>query len=365
VIKRLLIAMVLVGIIAGAGLALYARDQLTSPLELTEATLYQVEDGASLKRVLNDFSSRGWIGEPLLHEIWLRLADKTAIQRGEYRLQPDESPSEAIARMVAGDKVLRSVQFIEGWNFQQIRVALMLHEHLEQTLPSLSDQAVAELLGIEQSNPEGWFFPDTYLFERGLTDIEVLRRAHQQMKAELDRAWEMRADDRAIETPYEALILASIIEKETGAAFERPQISGVFSRRLQKGMRLQTDPTVIYGLGEDYNGNLTRADLQRNTPYNTYRRGGLPPTPIASPGRGALEAAVNPDDGTTLYFVAKGDGTHLFSDTYDEHRAAVREYQRYGRRRDDYRSAPPPPEETAPTEETTSEDAMTSEDSAP
>ena len=160
-IKRLLIALVLVGIITGAGLALYARDQLTSPLALSEATLYQVEDGASLKRVLNDFANRDWISEPRIHEIWLRLTDQTAIQRGEYRLQPDESPSDAIARMVAGDKVLRSVQFIEGWNFRQIRAALMLQEHLQQTLPSLSDQAVAELLGIEQSNPEGWFFPDT------------------------------------------------------------------------------------------------------------------------------------------------------------------------------------------------------------
>lgn len=341
-IKRLLIALALVSTLAGAGLALYARDQLTSPLAFSEATPYQVEDGASLKRVLNDFSGRGWIGNPRIHEIWLRLTDQTAIQRGEYLLQPDESPSQAVARMVAGDKVLRSVQFIEGWSFAQIRAALMTQEHLRQTLPALSDQAVAEHLGIEHSNPEGWFFPDTYLFERGLADVEVLRRSYQKMQSELDRAWAMRADDRAIETPYEALILASIIEKETGAAFERPQISGVFSRRLLQGMRLQTDPTVIYGLGEDYNGNLTRADLLRDTPYNTYRRGGLPPTPIASPGRGALEAAVNPDDGSTLYFVAKGDGTHLFSDTYDEHRAAVREYQRFGRRRDDYRSAPPP-----------------------
>lgn len=349
-IKRLLIALVSVGIIASAGLALYVRDQLTTPLALTEPTLYQVEDGASLKRVLNDFHNRGWIGEPRLHEYWLRLTDQTAIQRGEYRLQPDETPSAVAARMVAGDKVLRSIQFIEGWNFRQIRTALMAQEHLQQTLPSLSDLAVAELLGIEQSNPEGWFFPDTYLFERGLVDVEVLRRSYQKMQEELARAWAMRADGRAVDTPYEALILASIIEKETGAAFERPQISGVFTRRLQRGMRLQTDPTVIYGLGEAYNGNLTRADLRRDTPYNTYRRGGLPPTPIASPGRGALEAAVNPQSGTALYFVAKGDGTHLFSATYEEHQAAVRQYQRFGRRRDDYRSAPPVDESPAEDE---------------
>ncbi|WP_198650568.1 endolytic transglycosylase MltG [Saccharospirillum mangrovi] len=350
-IKRLLIAIVLLGMIATVGMALYLRDQLTQPLSLTEATLYQVEDGASLKRVLNDFQKRGWLSEPRLHEYWLRLTDQTAIQRGEYRLQPNETPSDVVARMVAGDKVMRSVQFIEGWNFRQIRAALAAQEHLQQTLPELSDPAVAELLGIDHSNPEGWFFPDTYLFERGLADTEVLRRSYQKMQAELERAWAMRSELRAIETPYEALILASIIEKETGAAFERPQISGVFSRRLQQGMRLQTDPTVIYGLGDSYNGNLTRDNLRRDNPYNTYRRGGLPPTPIASPGRGALEAAVNPDDGLALYFVAKGDGTHLFSATYEEHQAAVRQYQRFGRRRDDYRSAPPPDE--TPAEEAT------------
>lgn len=231
-IKRLLIAVILLGAVATAGMALYLRDQLHQPLTLSEATLYQVEDGASLKRVLNDFHNRGWLKEARVHEYWLRLSDQTAIQRGEYRLQPDESPSDVVARMIAGDKVMRSVQFIEGWNFRQIRAALAAQEHLQQTLPNLSDQAVAELLGIEHSNPEGWFFPDTYLFERGLADTEVLRRSYQQMQAELDRAWAMRADDRAIETPYDALILASIIEKETGAAFERPQISGVFSRRL-------------------------------------------------------------------------------------------------------------------------------------
>lgn len=345
-IKRLLTALVLLGIATGAGLTLYARDHLMTPLALTEPTLYQVEDGATLRRVLTDFQQRGWLEEPRLHEYWLRLTDQTAIQRGEYRLQPEETVTETVARMIEGDKVLRSVQFIEGWNFRQIRAALSAQEHLNQTLAELSDAQVANRLGIDNANPEGWFFPDTYLFERGLADIEVLRRAYQKMQSELDRAWAMRAEDRAVDSPYEALILASIIEKETGAAFERPQISGVFSRRLQQGMRLQTDPTVIYGLGDAYNGNLTRADLRRDNPYNTYRRGGLPPTPIASPGRGALEAAVNPADGTALYFVAKGDGTHLFSATYEEHQAAVRQYQRFGRRRDDYRSAPPEPEES-------------------
>lgn len=339
-IKRILIGLILLSLVAATGLAFHVRDQLTTPLAIDEPTLYQVASGASVRSVLAEFESRGWVEQARLLELWLRYREQTAIQRGEYRLQPTETAVEAVQRMVAGEKVLRSVSFIEGWTFRQIRAALARQEHLNQTLEGLDDAQVIERLGLEIDHPEGWFFPDTYLFEGGRDDAEILRRAHEKMRAELDRAWARRADGRVVDTPYQALILASIVEKETGAASERAQIAGVFSRRLARGMRLQTDPTVIYGLGEAYDGNLTRADLRGDTPYNTYTRSGLPPTPIASPGRGALEAAVDPGDGSALFFVARGDGTHVFSDTYEEHRAAVRQYQRFGRR-EDYRSAPP------------------------
>jgi len=328
---------------AGFGAAFYLKDQLNAPMALTEPEAYTVPGGASLRRILQDFETRGWIRFARLHELSLRYQDKTAIQRGEYQLLPGETSEEAVVRMINGRKIQYSVQFIEGWTFRQFLVALSVNEAVEQTLSGDPEATVREALSIEQSPPEGWFFPDTYLFERGTSDIDILRQAHDRMQEELALAWENRSESAEVETPYEALILASIIERETGAAFERPEIAGVFSRRLAKNMRLQTDPTVIYGLGEDFSGNLTRSHLRRDTPYNTYTRGGLPPTPIANPGKGALEAAVAPEEGTTLFFVARGDGTHQFSDTYEEHNAAVRQFQRF-QRRQDYRSSPPAPE---------------------
>ena len=349
-IKRLFLFAVLIGAGLTVGLGFYAFDQLNKPLALDEPTVYQVERGASLRRVLTDFEQVGWLDEARIPEYWLRYHETTRIQRGEYQVRPGETAVQVIERMVDGDKILRTVQFIEGWTFTQFRQAIEANEFLTQTLTGLSDEAVLDRLELEIDHPEGWFFPDTYHFERGRTDADLLLQAHRKMRDELERAWQNRADELVIDTPFEALILASIVEKETGAAYERPQIAGVFSRRLEQGMRLQTDPTVIYGLGDTYDGNLTRADLRRDTPYNTYTRAGLPPTPIANPGRGALEAVVDPAPGSALFFVAKGDGTHIFSDTYEEHDAAVRQFQRF-QRREDYRSAPDEPpvdEETQP-----------------
>ena len=194
----------------------------------------------------------------------------------------------------------------------------------------LADASTAELMqriGIEDDNPEGWLFPDTYLFDRGTSDVEILSRAHRRMREVLDEEWAKREQGLPLETPYQALTLASIVEKETGLASERPQIAGVFVRRLQKGMKLQTDPTVIYGMGDDFDGNIRREDLTRPTPYNTYVIQGLPPTPIALPGREAINAVLHPADGDALYFVARGDGSHHFSATLDEHNCAVRHYQ--------------------------------------
>lgn len=343
-IKRLILIAILLVFGAGIGAAFYIKDRIDSPMSLTTPETYTVPAGASLRRVLNDFEAKGWIQYARAHELWLRYQEQTAIQRGEYQLSPGDTSAAAINRMIDGQKIQYTVQFIEGWTFQQFLTALAANEAVNHTLTDTETEAVMEALNIDQQHPEGWFFPDTYLFERGTADVDILRQAHQRMQQELTRAWKNRSESTQVDTPYEALILASIIERETGAAFERPEISGVFSRRLAQNMRLQTDPTVIYGLGEDFSGNLTRNHLRQDTPYNTYTRSGLPPTPIANPGRGALEAAVDPASGTTLFFVARGDGTHQFSDTYEEHNEAVRQYQRF-QRRDDYRSAPPPQEQ--------------------
>lgn len=343
-IKRLIVIAVLFTVGAGFGAAFYLKDRIDSPMALTAEEIYTVPSGASLRRVLSDFEAKGWIQHARAHELWLRYHDQTAIQRGEYRVRPDDTSSDAVSRMIEGRKIQYSVQFIEGWTFRQFLEVLAANEAVNHTLTDTDTASVLEALDIDQQHPEGWFFPDTYLFERGTADVDILRQAHQRMQQELSRAWENRSESTQVDTPYEALILASIIERETGAAFERPEIAGVFSRRLAQNMRLQTDPTVIYGLGEEFSGNLTRSHLRQDTPYNTYTRTGLPPTPIANPGRGALEAAVDPAEGTTLFFVARGDGTHQFSDTYEEHNQAVRQYQRF-QRRDDYRSAPPPEEQ--------------------
>lgn len=337
-VKKILLFAFLLSFGAAAALVFQVKDELERPLGIDEETLYQVSSGASLRRVLTDFESRGWIGDARIHEVWLRFQEVTGIQRGEYLLRPDETTEMVIRRMIEGDKVMRSVQLIEGWTFRQFRHAIAANEYITHSLTDMSDAEVIARLGLDLEHPEGWFFPDTYLFERGTTDVELLRQAHRKLLTELDQAWSQRRENLPFDTPYEALIMASIIERETGVPYERAEIAGVFTRRLEQGMRLQTDPTVIYGMGDAYQGRITRTNLQTDTPYNTYTRHGLPPTPIANPGRGALRAAVNPAEGTSLFFVARGDGSHVFSDTYAEHNAAVQHYQR--NRRADYQSSP-------------------------
>ena len=226
-----------------------------------------------------------------------------------------------------GKSISHSLTLLEGWNIRQVRAAVAGHDALVHTLSDVDDAELMRRLDRADAHPEGRFFPDTYQFPRGMTDLEFLRRALQKMDEELAAAWAGRADDIPLKNAYEALILASIVEKETGQADERPAIAGVFSRRLTKGMKLQTDPTVIYGMGERFDGNIRKKDLREDTPYNTYVHHGLPPTPICMPGREALRAAVNPAPGRALYFVARGDGSHAFSATLKEHNAAVRRYQ--------------------------------------
>ena len=339
-VKKLISITLLLGIVTFLALVNLAQQQLQQPLALNaDSSTYKVQSGASLQRVLADFTAKGWIGYPRVHELWFRYNKLTTIQRGEYAIEQGQTSSEVIAMMISGKKILHSVQFIEGKTFADFLGVLAASPYLEQSLTGLTQGEVMHRVAAEQDFYEGWFFPDTYLFESGTSDLEILKLAHKRMVTILEREWAEKSPTSVVQSSYEALILASIIEKETGAAFERPIIAGVFSRRLSIGMRLQTDPTVIYGAGESYAGNLTRRHLRTDTPYNTYTRTGLPPTPIANPGREAIFAALNPAPGESLFFVAKGDGSHQFSITLEQHNTAVRRYQRSSRRQD-YQSAP-------------------------
>ncbi|MCQ4347862.1 endolytic transglycosylase MltG [Pseudomonas stutzeri] len=314
---------------------------LRQPLGLVEERLLEVPNGATPGGLLNRLEDEGVLEGAL----WLRLywrfnLDGKGLHSGEYRLTPGQTAGDLLGQWRRGEVVSYSLTLVEGWTFRQVRSALAAQERLEQTLADLDDAAVMQRLGLDGQHPEGRFFPDTYRYVRGMRDIDLLRQANERLVRVLDEEWQQRAEGLPYADPYRALIMASLVEKETGVGYERPEIAGVFVRRLRLGMLLQTDPTVIYGLGERYAGNLTRAHLREPTPYNTYTNPGLPPTPIAMVGREAIRAALNPADGDTLYFVARGDGTHVFSRTLQEHNRAVREYQL--KRRADYRSSPGP-----------------------
>ncbi|MBB6064528.1 UPF0755 protein [Pseudoxanthomonas broegbernensis] len=263
---------------------------------------------------------------------WRLLAQRMdaagKLKVGEYALEPGMSPRTLLQRMRDGRVIHYRITLVEGWNIRQVRAALAAADPLEHRASGMDDAELMAALGQPGQHPEGRFLPETYLYQRGDSDLDVLRRAHAAMERALAAAWESRAPDTPLKSAEEALVLASIVEKETGQAHERAQIAGVFSRRLGLGMLLQTDPTVIYGMGGAYDGNIRKRDLTTDTPYNTYTRAGLPPTPIAMPGRDALRAAVNPAPGRTLYFVSRNDGSHVFSATYAEHNAAVNCYQR-------------------------------------
>ncbi len=303
---------------------------LDAPIALPEATLqYEIRPGAAFRQVSDDLASQGIIDSPTFFRLYARLTDKAgSIQAGEYRISDEVTPRQLLDMFVKGEVQLYSFTIVEGWTFRELLQALANNPVVEATIVFEDWPAVLENFGAEASHPEGLFLPETYRFPKGTRDVEVLRQAFELMNETLDEEWQSRDENLPISSPYEALILASIIEKETALASERPRISGVFIRRLQQRMRLQTDPTVIYGIGVDFNGNLTRRDLRTDSPYNTYTRGGLPPTPIALPGRAAIHAALHPAAGTEVFFVATGlgDGSHKFSDTKAEHDAAVQEF---------------------------------------
>lgn len=303
---------------------------LDTPLSVpTGGLVLEVKPGVGIGSIARQLQQQPGLPRPAFYlEVYARLNGLASrLKAGEYALAPGVTPRILLDRIVAGRVIQYPLTLVEGWTFRQLRQALVSHPKLVQTLPGLSDAEVMVRLGRPGEHPEGRFLPDTYHFPAGFTDEAFLRRALAAMDQRLTEVWNRRAPDAPVNDPYQALILASIIEKETGVAAERAEIAGVFARRLRQGMRLQTDPAVIYGLGEAFDGNLRRRDLETDTPYNTYTRPGLPPTPIALPGMDSLNAAVNPAPGDTLYFVADGEGGHVFSRTLEAHNRAVQRYQ--------------------------------------
>ena len=302
---------------------------LETPLHVpAQGLVLQVDKGANLRQLAHRLTQQGVLqnGDMLYwHARWYDQARR--IRAGEFLVPPGTTPAGLLDILIAGKTIAYRLTLVEGWNFRQVLQAVRNDPVLEHTLDTMEPKAVMARLGFPGIDPEGRFFPDTYVFPRGTTDVDFLQRAYHRMQRELTQAWADRAPDVAVKTPYEALILASIVEKEASVPEERAQIAGVFSRRLKRGMKLQTDPTVIYGMGDRYQGNIRRSDLREDTPYNTYVHTGLPPTPICTPGREAIDAALHPAPGKALYFVANGGGRHVFSDTLEQHNAAVRKYQ--------------------------------------
>ncbi len=306
------------------------RVSVDTPLRISEPLRLMVKKGQGVSAVAQELRLRKVLVEPL----WLRVlaaAQGTGenLKYGEYLIPPGTTTRGLLELLVSGKSRQLPVTLVEGWTFAQMRQALAKHPGLRQEVADKTAEEIMALLESPGMFPEGQFFPDTYFTGMNTSDLDILRKAHNKMREVLETEWQVRAANLPLNSPEEALTLASIVEKETGRAEERPAIAGVFTRRLQRGMRLQTDPTVIYGVGGAFSGNLRKEDLRRDTPYNTYTRAGLPPTPIALPGRQAIHAALNPAEGNSLYFVAKGDGTHVFSSTLDEHERAVDKFQRH------------------------------------
>jgi UPF0755 protein len=315
-------------LLAGLVVLGFGWQQLQRPHLEGDSVVVDIPRGASFRSLTAQLQAAGVIDHSLPFLIWGRVSGLAAdVKAGEYEFTADTTPVQALQQIVDGRVKLYSLTILEGWTVSRVLAALAERSELRHTLEGMNAETLLSALGVDDGHAEGWFFPDTYVFPRGTSDAEILRRAYRRMEQELAQAWAQRDVGLTLAKPYEALILASVIEKETGRADERHKVSQVFHRRLAIGMRLQTDPTVIYGYGDDFDGRLTRRLLHTDHPYNTYTRTGLPPTPIALPGRAALLAAVQPTDTEYLFFVARGDGSSFFSHDYETHRAAVRRYQ--------------------------------------
>lgn len=339
---KLLGIVVLLGSFSLAWAWMSYQSFVDGPLQLSQPEQYfSVEPGMSVGRIAASLQEQKIIDSGRLFRWMVKFSGEAQrIQAGEYLLSEGMTPAQLLQNMVQGKVRQFSLTLIEGRTFREMMQLINAEPNLKHTLNGLSDSEIMARIGHPDEHPEGRFLPETYLFPRGLSDVEFLRRAYSALSSTLEQAWQQRDVGLPFKTPYEALILASIVEKETGLESERPEIAGVFIRRLEKGMRLQTDPTIIYGLGPDFDGNLRRKDLKTDGPYNSYTRRGLPPTPIAMPGADAIRAVMHPDDSNNLFFVAKGDGSHHFSATVEEHNRAVTKYQRSGRKREGYTSAP-------------------------
>jgi len=326
----LLVLAFVAGLVVFGAVGWWLHEPLTlKPQPGSQVLDLEIEPGTPAQRVAEAVAASGADVPPVLLYAWFRLSGQARqIKAGSYEITPGTTPRMLLSMLVRGEESLKSVTFVEGWNFRQVRAALQKAEALKPDTQGLGAEAIMAQLGKPGVHPEGRFFPDTYTYAKGSSDLAVLKRAARAMDKRLEAAWALRSPDTPLKTPDEALILASIVEKETGKPSDRPEIGGVFSNRLRIGMMLQTDPTVIYGMGEQFDGNLRKRDLQADTPYNTYTRTGLPPTPIAMPGKAALLAAVQPAQTKALYFVARGDGTSHFSSTLDEHNRAVNKFQR-------------------------------------
>jgi UPF0755 protein len=328
-------ASLLSGLIVVAGLATalaiwQVNRVLGSPLQVPEeGVVFEILPGSALSTIADDLAEQGILNHPRIFRLYAQMTGHAgSIRAGEYRIDTASTPRDLLDKFVSGDVQLYSFTIVEGWTYRELVQALADHPAVERSITFEDWPRLLESFTATAAHPEGLFLPETYRFPKSTPDVEILRQAFELMQDTLESSWAGREEGLPLKSSYEALILASIIEKETARADERSKISGVFVRRLQKRMRLQTDPTVIYGIGESFNGNLTRRDLQTDTPYNTYTRAGLPPTPIALPGKAAIGAALHPAPGTELYFVATGlgDGSHQFSETKGQHDAAVREY---------------------------------------
>lgn len=325
-IKRIALLIGLAGLVGAGGLVWYGSQPLR--VDSLPKTIH-VPPGTHLRSLSVVLEREGVVRNAQAFWLLGRLLGKQGtLKAGVYTLDRPLTPLQLYAKIQRGEISQAVVQFIEGWSWREVRAALAAQPLLRNDSAGMDDAAILQAIGAAESHPEGLLFPDTYFYAPHTSDLQVLRRAYRLQQQKLATAWEARAPGLPYKTPYEALIMASLVEKETGAAFERPMIAGVFVNRLRLRMRLQTDPTVIYGLGERFDGNLRKVDLRTDTPYNTYTRAGLPPTPIAMPSEAAIQAALNPASVRALYFVSRGDGTHVFSDDLVAHNRAVNRYQR-------------------------------------
>ena len=328
--RRFLVTVLLLAALLGLGIGGWALWWVYQPMRLAAGTVdLSIEPGTLPRAVAQAVAKSGVDVEPDLLYWWFRVSGQgRQIKAGNYELDPGLTPHRLLAKLTRGEEALRAVTLVEGWNFRQVRAALAREDQMKPDTRGLADDAVMNMVGKPGLHPEGRFYPDTYTYAKGTSDVAVLKRALRAMDKHLAAAWEQRSPGTVAKSPDQALILASIVEKETGKAADRGNVSAVFNNRLGVGMPLQTDPTVIYGMGAAFDGNLRKKDLQTDTPWNTYTRPGLPPTPISMPGKASLLAAVHPAESKALYFVARGDGSSQFSETLDQHNRAVNKFQR-------------------------------------